>query len=451
MVARLAAARRRRGAGPRRRLAGRRVRGARGGRDARSLHLRSGRRQRQVRAYRSGPRLGPGDLGRAHARLASAPRAALALRRHARGPACGFPGQRARPPGQPAPHGHDRARRLVRLAGLLAGGYARPASPRRGRDDRARRARSRGCIWRPRAGALLHPLRRSARPRRHRRALRHPLGAERAGQLSRRGRGANPRRSPGDAVPAARVGPRRRVGPHRGGVGPQPGAHRLGRCGRRGRPRRLGERGGPGPGCRPGAVWVLPAARSRRSRSSAATGARLIPRHEPRPPGARRCSRLRSGRRSLAAGPRRYPARRAARRPGPSHPRQRRGQLRRARLDEQGGPGRIGNLELHLLYDSGALGLALALAGLAVIARGAVGALRRAPVAGPDRAVILGLLAAGAALLVAYQATEGTWLAYTWIYAGLLARAGAAPAPATSRIGDRRVRAGRRRGGFGGA
>ena len=101
-------------------------------------------------------------------------------------------------------------------------------------------------------------------------------------------------------------------------------------------------------------------------------------------------------------------------------------------LNEQGGPGWIGNLELHLLYDSGALGLALALTGLGVIARGALRALRRAPVAGPDRAVILGLLAAGAALFVAYQATEGTWLAYTWIYVGLLARAGAVPAPATA-------------------
>jgi O-antigen ligase len=96
-------------------------------------------------------------------------------------------------------------------------------------------------------------------------------------------------------------------------------------------------------------------------------------------------------------------------------------------LDEQGAPGWIGNLELHLLYDSGALGLALALGGLALVAGSAARALRRTAGGAPDHAVILGLLAAGAALFVAYQATEGTWLAYTWVYVGLLARAGAAP------------------------
>ncbi|HMA37565.1 MAG TPA: O-antigen ligase family protein [Chloroflexia bacterium] len=93
--------------------------------------------------------------------------------------------------------------------------------------------------------------------------------------------------------------------------------------------------------------------------------------------------------------------------------------------DDKGGAGWLGNLELHLLYDSGVLGLGAVLAGLALALGGAWRTLRRPWPGQPDaRAALLGLLAAVVTLLVAYQATEGTWLAFTWVYIGLLVRAG---------------------------
>ena len=91
-------------------------------------------------------------------------------------------------------------------------------------------------------------------------------------------------------------------------------------------------------------------------------------------------------------------------------------------FDEQGRPGWISNLELHVLYDSGIVGLVALLGGLAVSGWAALRALRRANSA--HRPAILGVLGAVAVLLVAYQATEASWLGYTWIYLGLLARAG---------------------------
>jgi hypothetical protein len=38
--------------------------------------------------------------------------------------------------------------------------------------------------------------------------------------------------------------------------------------------------------------------------------------------------------------------------------------------------------------------------------------------------ITLGLLGAFAALLMAFQVTEGSWLAFPWVYVGLLAGAG---------------------------
>jgi hypothetical protein len=67
--------------------------------------------------------------------------------------------------------------------------------------------------------------------------------------------------------------------------------------------------------------------------------------------------------------------------------------------------------------------------GLAVSGWAAIRALRHGDPA--HRPAILGVLGAVAVLLVAYQATEASWLGYTWIYLGLLARAGTLdPAPA---------------------
>lgn len=90
-------------------------------------------------------------------------------------------------------------------------------------------------------------------------------------------------------------------------------------------------------------------------------------------------------------------------------------------------PGWIGNLELHALHDSGLvglLGLLLALlAPLVSLAR----SLRQPATATADRelrGMRLGLLGACITLLVAYQTTEATWLAYTWVFFGLAWAAG---------------------------
>ena len=112
-------------------------------------------------------------------------------------------------------------------------------------------------------------------------------------------------------------------------------------------------------------------------------------------------------------------------------------------VGEKGAPGWIANLELHLLYDSGLIGLGALFAGLAWVVWRAGRGLRAPPVAAIDlRPETIGLLGAAAALLVAFQATEGTWLAFTWVYGGLLARAahlmtGAGPAGAAPSAGVR--------------
>jgi hypothetical protein len=81
-------------------------------------------------------------------------------------------------------------------------------------------------------------------------------------------------------------------------------------------------------------------------------------------------------------------------------------------------PGWISNLPIHLLYDSGLLGLiafgaAMALAVVRGIRfwRGTWGLMQ---------AMVAGILLALFGLLVAFQATEATWFAYPWIYLGLL-------------------------------
>ncbi len=85
-------------------------------------------------------------------------------------------------------------------------------------------------------------------------------------------------------------------------------------------------------------------------------------------------------------------------------------------------PGWVGNLELHLLYDSGLLGFAGFWLLVGVIAVRAARAYRRNcdPLL---RGTILALGGGLLSLLVAYQATEATWLAFTWVHLGLLAAA----------------------------
>ncbi len=87
--------------------------------------------------------------------------------------------------------------------------------------------------------------------------------------------------------------------------------------------------------------------------------------------------------------------------------------------------GWIGNLVLHILFDTGIVGLLL----LAVSAGSAVwkgvGALRL-PVSvwQTSHFGLLGLLVGAASILLTYQLTEGTWLGFTWAFFALLVAAG---------------------------
>jgi O-antigen ligase len=97
--------------------------------------------------------------------------------------------------------------------------------------------------------------------------------------------------------------------------------------------------------------------------------------------------------------------------------------------DERGNPGWIPNLILHVLYDSGLVGLACWLAGVLGLAW-VVGRYVRAvttkqvseapmtKVLPPE--AVLGLVGAVGAILVAFQVTEGSWLSFPWVYLGLL-------------------------------
>jgi O-antigen ligase len=82
----------------------------------------------------------------------------------------------------------------------------------------------------------------------------------------------------------------------------------------------------------------------------------------------------------------------------------------------------VGNLEIHLLVDTGVVGLLLFALFVGTLILGAVSALRRAQ-GTPLRATLLSLSVGFTGLLVAYQSTEGTWLGLFWAHAGLIAAA----------------------------
>jgi hypothetical protein len=103
--------------------------------------------------------------------------------------------------------------------------------------------------------------------------------------------------------------------------------------------------------------------------------------------------------------------------------------------------GWIGNLELHMLFDTGIVGLLLLLVALVAAGRPAIRALGTAPTLSPASGgelsargrssgwetthyVLFGLVAAGVALILTYQFTEGTWLGFTWVFFGMLVAAG---------------------------
>jgi O-antigen ligase len=83
-------------------------------------------------------------------------------------------------------------------------------------------------------------------------------------------------------------------------------------------------------------------------------------------------------------------------------------------------PAWVGNLELHAVHDTGVLGAVGLLGAMAGTTFSLIRALRGRPGAhDPNRRLVVGLLAACVTLLVAYQATEATWLGYTWYLFGL--------------------------------
>jgi O-antigen ligase len=111
----------------------------------------------------------------------------------------------------------------------------------------------------------------------------------------------------------------------------------------------------------------------------------------------------------------------------------------------------VANLELHALHDSGLIGLIGLLGAILGTMASLWAAIRRLPPQDTaKRGILVGMLGACVALTVAFQATEGTWLAYSWYVFGLgwaaASAFGAAPARSLSRqstspLALRRVRA----------
>jgi len=80
----------------------------------------------------------------------------------------------------------------------------------------------------------------------------------------------------------------------------------------------------------------------------------------------------------------------------------------------------ISNLVLHTLVDTGVVGLIIQLALVFLIFRDAWRAGRRSRA--PELQIGLPALAVGLlAMLIAYQTTDGTWLALFWVHLGLMA------------------------------
>ena len=85
-------------------------------------------------------------------------------------------------------------------------------------------------------------------------------------------------------------------------------------------------------------------------------------------------------------------------------------------------PAWAGNLEIRILHDTGLIGLGLFLVFIAKLLRGAFAALKQTTNA--DDLHTLGALVSGLlVLLVAFQATDATTLAFPWVHLGLLAAA----------------------------
>jgi O-antigen ligase len=75
----------------------------------------------------------------------------------------------------------------------------------------------------------------------------------------------------------------------------------------------------------------------------------------------------------------------------------------------------IGNVELRLLHDYGAIGLAILVSFLFFLLRGSVKLLKR-----ERRLELVALLMGGIVYCISFQATEGTLLAFSWVHLGLI-------------------------------
>jgi O-antigen ligase len=90
-----------------------------------------------------------------------------------------------------------------------------------------------------------------------------------------------------------------------------------------------------------------------------------------------------------------------------------------------GAPNWIPNVFMHVLFDTGLVGLALFGGALAIAGWRAVASLRK-PIrlwATVDFATY-GLLLAGVTLLLTYQLTDGSWMGFTWVLLAMLVAAG---------------------------
>jgi O-antigen ligase len=96
----------------------------------------------------------------------------------------------------------------------------------------------------------------------------------------------------------------------------------------------------------------------------------------------------------------------------------------------------IANLELHILFDTGTVGLILFAIPVIVAARRGARALRGPKVNwSTTQFIVLGLLIAGAGLLFAYQITDATWMGFTWVFLALLVMATRFAAQAKAQAG----------------
>lgn len=97
----------------------------------------------------------------------------------------------------------------------------------------------------------------------------------------------------------------------------------------------------------------------------------------------------------------------------------------------------IGNLELHVLFDTGLVGLLLLLGALIAAGWRGLSSLTTTPAKWTDaHFTLLGSMAGASALVVAYQFTDGTWLGFTWVFLAMLVAGGRFTALSPAWAGD---------------